>query len=75
MNPNSVRKIEKQIYRQFPEVSGKRPKIIQQKSARSSNFLLTFNGRVEGPGGNIFKRTVRVVADDSGRILKVTTSR
>jgi hypothetical protein len=75
MQSHNLRKIEKTIYRQFPEVAGKRPKVTQQKSARSSNYLLTFNGRAEGPGGRIILRTVRVVADDSGKILKVSTSR
>ena len=75
MQSNSLRKIEKTIYRQFPEVAGKRPKVTQQKSAHSSNYLLTFNGRAEGPGGRSFNRIVRVVADDSGNILKVSTSR
>ncbi len=75
MNSNNQRKIEKKIYRQFPEVAGKRPKVTQQKSAHSSNYLLTFNGLAEGPGGRSFKRTVRVVADERGQILKVSTSR
>lgn len=75
MNSNNQRKIEKKIYRQFPEVAGKRPKVTQQKSAHSSNYLLTFNGLAEGPGGRSFKRIVRVVADERGQILKVSTSR
>lgn len=75
MNSNSIRQIEKQIYRQFPEVAGKRPKVTQQKSAQASNYLLTFNGQVDAPGGGSFKRTVRVVANERGQILKVTTSR
>lgn len=75
MNASNLRKIEQKIYRQFPEVAGKRPKVTQQKSARSSNYLLTFNGLAEGPGGRSFKRLVRVVADEHGRIIKVSTSR
>lgn len=75
MNSKSIHAINQQIYRQFPEVSGARPKVTQQKASGAANYLLTFNGRGEGPGGRSFKRTVRVIADESGRILKVTTSR
>lgn len=75
MHANKLRSIENKIYRQFPEVSGKRPKVTQQKSARASNYLFTFNGRAEGPGGRTINRTVRVVANEQGKILKVSTSR
>jgi hypothetical protein len=37
--------------------------------------LLTYKGRVTQPGGFAMNRAVRVVADDDGRILKITTSR
>lgn len=75
MNAKSLQKIEDRIYRQFPEVAGKRPKVTQQKSGRAANYLLTFSGRADGPGGRSIARTVRVVADEGGRILKVSTSR
>jgi hypothetical protein len=75
MDSKSIQRIEEQIYRRFPEVAGARPKVTQQKSARAANYLLTFNGRGEGPGGRSIRRTVRVVADEGGKILKVSTSR
>lgn len=75
MNPKHMNAISNQITRKFPELSGARPKVTQQKSAQSSNFLLTYSGKAEGPGGKSIKRTVRVVASDIGKILKVSTSR
>ncbi|MQC26072.1 MAG: hypothetical protein DWG76_01290 [Chloroflexi bacterium] len=75
MNSKSMRSIEEQIGRRFPEVAGARPKVTQQKSAGASNYLLTFHGRAEGPGGRSLNRTVRVVANENGKILKVSTSR
>ena len=75
MNPKQVKSISSQISRKFPELSRTRPKITQQKSARSSNFLLTFAGQAEGPGGKRINRIVRVVASDSGKIIKVSTSK
>jgi hypothetical protein len=75
MNSKSIQRIEEQIYRRFPEVAGSRPKVTQQKSARAANYLLTFRGHGSGPGGRNIQRTVRVVADERGKILKVSTSR
>lgn len=75
MNSKSIDNISKKITRQFPELSGARPKVTQQKSAQSTNFLLTFSGKAAGPGGKSFNRRVRVVANEKGKILKVSTSR
>jgi hypothetical protein len=75
MDSKSIQRIEQQIYRRFPEVAGAQPKVTQQKSARAANYLLTFSGRGSGPGGRSIQRTVRVVADERGKILKVSTSR
>ena len=75
MNPKQVKSISSQISRKFPELSGTSPKITQQKLARSSNFLLTFSGQAEGPDGKRINRIVRVVASNSGKILKVSTSK
>ena len=75
MNSRHLKAISSQIGKKFPELSGTRPKVTQQKSAHSSNFLLTFSGKAEGPGGKRINRIVRVVATDGGKILKVSTSR
>lgn len=75
MKAKYLKAISSQIGKKFPELSGSRPKITQQKSGHSSNFLLTFSGHAQGPGGKRINRIVRVVASDSGKILKVSTSR
>jgi hypothetical protein len=75
MNSKQLNAIEERITRKFPDLAGIRPKVSHQKSAGKANFLLTFNGSGEGPGGNIIKKTVRVVANQNGKILKVSTSR
>ena len=75
MNSQNIENISQKISRQFPELSGARPKVVQQKSARATNFLLTFSGKAAGPGGKSFNRKVRVVANENGKILKVSTSK
>lgn len=61
-----------QIYRKFPEVSGKQPKVSTQSDDQT---LLIFSGSAMAADGRKITRTVRVVASNSGKIIKVTTSR
>lgn len=72
--------IARQIYRQFPEIKDARPTVQNQPTAKMPNaasgqFLLTFKGQGLGPGGRAIPRIVRVVADERGKVLKVSTSR
>lgn len=69
--------ISKQIHRQFPELADGEPRVRAQASAKSASgatYLLTFRGRASTSEPRL-SRTVRVVADERGKILKVTTSR
>jgi len=79
MDAKTINRISKQVARQFPEVDADAPSIKAQATAkgagRSATYLLTYKGRVTEPGGFAMNRAVRVVADDYGRILKITTSR
>jgi hypothetical protein len=79
MNPATVRKIAKNIYRQFPEVAGSEPRVTPKAQAKSlsndTTYLLTFSGTGKNPAGKPIARTVRVTANADGKILKVSTSR
>lgn len=82
MDPETVSRIAAQVYKKFPDVKGKKPRIRAQnanggaKSKKQTNtFLLTFRGFGSGPGGKKIPRLVRVVASNNGKILKVSTSR
>jgi hypothetical protein len=79
MDSKTISGIKQQIFRQFPEVSGDEPSVKAQAGAKTPGslptYLITFKGRVSQPSGAIFNRTVRVVANEAGQILKVTTSR
>lgn len=79
MDSKTISGIKQQIYRRFPEVAGEEPSVKAQATAKnpghSPTYLITFKGRVSQPSGAVFSRMVRVVANDAGHILKVTTSR
>ena len=81
LSSSQIDSISRQIYRQFPEIKDSRPVIQNQAGAKSASlsgaeqFVLTFQSRGQGPGGHTINRIVRVVADDRGKVLKVSTSR
>jgi hypothetical protein len=81
LTSSQIDNISRQIYRQFPEIKGSQPAVQGQAGAKaagftgSEQFVLTFQSRGQGPGGHTIHRIVRVVADERGKVLKVSTSR
>jgi hypothetical protein len=81
LSSSQIESISRQIYRQFPEIRDARPMVQNQPGAKSAGlsgaeqYLLTFRGSGQGPGGRTINRIVRVVANDRGKVLKVSTSR
>lgn len=66
-----VKKINQQVYKRFPELRGANPKI--QKLDK--NILLIYQSRVRLPDDHLINRTIRVVADEQGEIVKMSTSK
>ena len=81
MDKQSINSINKQVYKRFPEVKGKTPKVQAQKVSKalknqgSDLYLLIYSANVSTPGNKTMKRYVRVVANGSGKIKKISTSR
>ena len=80
LSSSQIDAISRQVYRQFPEVQDARPAVQSQAGAKDltaglDRFVLTFKGRGQGPGGKSIARIVRVVADERGKILRMSTSR
>jgi len=76
MKRETVTRITRQVVRTFPEMDGVTPTVRAQEAGRGADvFLLTFKGRAALPGGKALSRIVRVVADDAGRIIRISTSR
>lgn len=81
MNNDLLPTINNQIYRQFPEFSGVKPSI--QKHAPSKNpseqtpitYLLIYSIHAQVANNKSMVRVVRVVVNEKGKIIKVTTSR
>jgi len=75
MDQDLLAKVCSQVYSKFPEVNGKKPKIQTQEKAGGVNYLVIFSGSSKTSDGNVISRIVRVVVSDSGKIIKMTTSR
>jgi hypothetical protein len=81
MDQEIIRKINKEVYRRFPEIKGKKPKIQLMKSTEKKNngrpqsYLLVYGSQVSTSTGQSMSRMVRVVATEAGEIIKITTSK
>jgi hypothetical protein len=83
MDPKTIQKVSTQVYQQFPEIAGVRPKVRVRPSAGknasknggSETYLLTFQGKADIGQGKSLPRLVRVVVTLQGKILKISTSR
>jgi hypothetical protein len=80
LSSSQIESIARQVYRQFPEIKDARPAVQNQAGAKTpgadgNRFVLTFKGKGQGPGGQSIVRIVRVVADERGKVLKISTSR
>ncbi len=81
MNADVIQSINHEIYRRFPEVKGKKPRVQLQEIAQSrqiakaKTYLLIYTAQAVTANQKTLPRLVRVVADEQGKILKVSTSR
>ncbi len=76
MNAEAMSRVNQKVIRQFPEMAGVDPQVRSQKTPDShQQFLLTYQGSADLPGGRTLKRIVRVVADSAGRVIRISTSR
>ena len=80
LSPDRIQAISREVFRKFPEVRQASPAVQAEPGAKSptggsGRYLLTYRGSGLGPGGQIIQRIVRVVADDRGKVLKMSTSR
>ncbi len=78
MNNSAIQRVSKEVYRRFSDFSGVKPKVQAQKSPAGAfadkTYLLTFHQNARLGDGKVLPRWVRVVADESGKILKISTS-
>jgi hypothetical protein len=67
---NIVDAISNSVGKDYPEMRGCRPTITTE----GNRYSLTYRTRVSTPAGSL-SRIVRVVADETGRIIRMSTSK
>ena len=79
MNHKEISKISKSVYKQFPELTGSKPKVKQRPQSKSIDsiptYVLTYHSVSRDETGRKFPRQVRVVAHSNGKIRRMSTSR
>ena len=72
MDNRIMTEVCKRVYRDYPEFHGVNPKVSSQAEDR---YLLLFNTSSKTANGKSIARSLRVVVNAKGKILKATTSR
>jgi hypothetical protein len=72
MDSSAKNQVCNAVYRQFPELNGANPSVT---SLPAGKVQLIFHGKAKAADGKTINRTVRVTADENGRVIKLTTSR
>ncbi len=72
MDAAAVEKVCQQVSQKFPGLRGVRPRVSGHEGG---NFLLIFQTKSQTVNGHDLTQLIRVVADGSGKIIKLSTSR
>ena len=74
LSKSQIDAICRRVYKRFPDLKGVRPRVKRER-ARDDRFQLLFKTTVALPDGPSLSISVRAVADENGRVLKLTSSR
>jgi hypothetical protein len=72
MDAKTLNQICEKVYKKFPEVQGKKPTSHAQPN---DMVVLIFKGTGKAPNGTKIPRIVRVTVSNTGKIMKMSTSR
>lgn len=76
MDRDAIYRVTRQVTKTFPEMEDVKPVVKAQAAPNGGEqYLLTFKGKAKLPTGKELTRIVRVVADERGQILRISTSR
>jgi hypothetical protein len=77
MEREAIERINRKVSKQFPEMKSVRPSVKVESKANNGRqkFALTYKGKVELPNGRMLSRVVHVVADEKGKVIRMSTSK
>jgi len=77
LDPKTIKKVSQDIYHRFPQVAGIKPEVKKQSTSAKNGetYLLIFTNQGKKSPDVPITTFVRVVVNESGQILKLSTSR
>jgi len=77
LDPNMLKKISQEIYHRFPQVAGVKPDVKKQSSSEKNGntYLLIYTDKGKKSSDVPITTYIRVVVNESGKIIKLSTSR
>lgn len=81
MDQDTIKQINREVYRRFPEIKGKKPKVQllrpsnKRPADQAKTYVLVYGSQVKLDAHQELSRVVRVVAREDGQIVKITTSK
>ena len=72
MNSDELNKINNQIYKQFPYLAGKEPKIVKTPDGLST---LKYSGNSKTANGQQISISIKVKISEDGKIMQISSSR
>jgi hypothetical protein len=73
MDADLIEKVSRQVYTKYPEVVNARPSV--QAVGSGANSLLIYRGSGKASNGTVIQRIVRVVVSETGKIVKMSSSK
>ena len=65
----------RRVYKRFPELQGVRPRVKPHEQNGTGKVVLLFKSKVRTDDGMSLPISVRVIADDRGKVIKMTSTR
>ncbi len=85
LDDRHVAKAKRLVFEKFPEMAGAKPSVSEKRSQSKgklggdqkarTRYILTFEKDVHLPGGSRLKRLVRVTMDNTGEVIKLSSSK
>ncbi|HBO34109.1 MAG TPA: hypothetical protein DD636_05140 [Anaerolineaceae bacterium] len=72
MKAEAIRNVTEKVVKKHPKLAGKTPKVSMLSPG---NYLLQYSFSDDLPNGKSISQTIRVVADEEGNIIKMSSSR
>jgi hypothetical protein len=70
LDSSTVEKISQRVYREYPEMRGARPSV----ASSGKGYTLVYKATAQTPAGPL-ARVVRVLADERGKVTRLSTSK